>query len=325
MNINTLKNIIFFTVLILFETTKLYSQDSNNSKGYLSYFGNDSTNINLTHVPCHSADLKYNISGVIYNHDTIRINGNLYMFRSPQYDKTPDDRRIDFYFPRYDTLFLREERETGRLFRYYRDYFGTGETEKIICDMTLNVGDKIIYPTGSYWNCLAEDSLVVYSVDIINDIKVIRLRASYYDATFREGIFPDAFPLWQEPLFSGEIGPAQWSKLLCIHKDGEQVYVNQSEGCYGSNPWSINEMSQRSISVYPNIIYGFGTITIESLNRVYDVSILDMFGKITKINANQFDDKTWQIDILNNFVNGIYLIITQTENGVFYEKIIVHN
>lgn len=317
MKISTIKSAVIISILMIFGTTKLYSQDTNNSKGYLSYFGNDSTNINMTHVPCHSADLKYNISGVIYNRDTIRINGNLYMYRVPQENRTPDDRYIHFYFPRYDTLFLREEQETGRLYRYYRNYFGTGETEKMICDMSLNVGDKIIYPTGLNMDCLAEDSLVVYSVDIIDGIKEIRLLSSYYNLTFREGVFPNVFPLWQEPLYSDESEPSQISKLLCVHKDGEQVYVNQSYGCYGTNPWSVDEKEEEPFTINPNPTNSIVTISGENISKI---EVLNALGqKVSEIECCE-DEIT--IDFSSQ-PNGIYFLNITDKKGEKITKKVV--
>lgn len=321
MKTTLLKSIVLIAVFVLVGTTKLYSQNPNN-KGYLSYFGNDSTNINMTHVPCQSGDVMYNLSGVIYNHDTIRINGNLYMYRVPQNNKTPDDRRIDYYFPRYDTLFLREEQETGRLYRYYRDYFGMGEAEKLLCDMTLEVGDKFVMPDHF---CLGEDTVTVFQVSYTSGRKIIELVGYMTDYTFVEGLFPLDFPLWQEPIRSGEYGSADWSELLCVHKDGEQVYINSEYGCYGHNPWLVDETEEESFSLYPNIIHKSGIITINSSSGVVGVSIIDMLGKTEIIEANRLNDNTWNINLSADSKHGVYFIAVQTENGFKYEKVFVCN
>ena len=78
MKINTLKTTL--SVLLVLLSIAIQAQDSDTlSKDlYLSYFGNDSTTIHMTHVPCYSADYGLTLTGVIYTRDTIRINGNLY-------------------------------------------------------------------------------------------------------------------------------------------------------------------------------------------------------------------------------------------------------
>ena len=47
--------------------------------------------------------------------------------------------------------------------------------------------------------------------------------------------------------------------------------------------------------------------------------------KATMIDANKLNENVWQINIPNNSINGVFLIITQTKNSVFYEKIIIYN
>lgn len=314
---NTIKNVILIVVIMLVGPTKLYSQDTNNSKGYLSYFGNDSTNINIKSIPCHGADVWYIMAGVVYNEDTLRINGNLYYYRVPQGTTLSQDPRIDYYFPIYDTLFVREDITTGRLYRYYRDFLGTGESEKLICDMTLEVGDEFIVPTC---HPEIEESYTVVNVSYDNGLKTIRLFNGWYHTYFREGVFPTVSPLYIESgIHSNDIYE---SDLLCQHKDGEQVYVS-SDGCYGHKPWLVDDYAQETPSVFPNIVNISDAVTINSLNMISDVLLVDMFGRTATTSVCRVTDNIWQIIIPNGVRCGIYLIVIKTEKGVVYEKIIV--
>jgi len=296
MKISTIKSAVIITILLVFGTTKLYSQDTNNSKGYLSYFGNDSTNINIKSIPCHGADVWYIMAGVVYNEDTLRINGNLYYYRVPQGTTLSQDPRIDYYFPIYDTLFVREDITTGRLYRYYRDFLGTGESEKLICDMTLEVGDEFIVPTC---HPEIEESYTVVDVSYDNGLKTIRLFNGWYHTYFREGVFPTVSPLYIESgIHSNDIYE---SDLLCQHKDGEQVYVS-SDGCYGHKPWSVDEKEEEPFTINPNPTNSIVTISGENISKI---EVLNALGqKVSEIECCE-DEIT--IDISSQ-PNGIYFL-----------------
>lgn len=317
-----LKN--FLLVLLLFIGAG-FAQAQDNSKStkdlYLSYFGNDSTVINIEHAPCYSADLYLVLSGVIYTRDTVTINGNQYYYSTPKPLEAVFQPSYHYLFPRLDTLFLREERQTGRLYRYYRDYFGMGEAEKLICDMSLEEGDKIVYPHM----CLWEDTMVVSQVNYNNGIKTMRLYNGYYNTYFKEGIFPDMFPLWQEPLSDmygiGEDASATFIWLLCEYKDGVQVY-GSNNNCF-PNIWEVEEIEHKSVSIYPSIIKNNDIITIETSSHIKNVTITNLFGKTVETCKNIIDDNKWQINVNNKYEQGIYFVLVVTDNGMSYEKIIL--
>ena len=244
-----------FTKLVLLlslavaTNAKAQNPDKPTKDGYLSYFGNDSTNINIGYIPCEWYDYSNVMSGVIYSRDTIRINGKRYFYRVPQPAYLVSEPEYHYLFPRQDTLFLREERETGRLYRYYRNYFGTGETEKLISDMTLEVGDKFLYP---HFDCLREDSITVRRVSYDNGIKTIEFWEFYANITFHEGLFPTDFPLWQEPVEYGL--STDFSILLCEYKDGELVYGSPS-GCYDYH-YVDSDLAQQGGAVFVQAALG---------------------------------------------------------------------
>ena len=318
MKINTLKTIL--SVLLVLSSIAIQAQDITKSPKdlYLSYFGNDSTNLNVLLAPCHSADLYLLLSGVIFNKDTITINGKQYYYREPQPLESFSQPGYHFLFPRADTLFLREERETGRLYRYYRDYFGMGEVEKLICDMSIGIGEMFTVPSH---NCLEEVSVEVKSIDYNNGEKTIHL---YGNIDFVEGRFPEYFPLWQEPLsdmYLGEYQASQKIELLCVHKDGVQVYGVQDD-CFPSL-WGFEETDDNHLTIYPSVIKNNGVITIESTGYIKDITMIDMFGRIERINKTVIENNRWQIRFCNYCKKGLFFIIIQTEIGISYAKVLV--
>lgn len=311
----------WFLLVLLFIAGVIAKSQDNNKSGkdlYRSYFGNDSTSLNILLAPCYSADLFFVLSGTIYTNDTITINEKQYYYREPQPLESFSQPGYHYLFPRQDTLFVREERETGRLYRYYRDYFGMGETEKLICDMTLEVGDKF---TVLSHNCLQEVRVEVKSIDYNNGRKTIHL---YGNIDLIEGLFPENFPLWQEPLsdmYEGEYGFAQEIGLLCEYKDGVQVY-GSNNNCFPDTS-GIDEIEHKSVSIYPSIIKSDDIITIEASTPIKDVIITDVLGRQTAISKNRIIGNRWQISICNNSKYGVYFVLVITENGINYEKIMV--
>ena len=320
----TSKKSWFLLVLLFIAGVIAKSQD--NSKPtkdlYLSYFGNDSTNINIRYAPCCSADLYIVLSCVIYSSDTITIKGNRYYYSTPKPLDEISEPSYHYLFPRLDTLFLREERETGRLYRYYRDYFDMGEKEKLICDMSLEEGDELVYPS----ECLWENTLVVYQVSYNNGLKTIIVADEYHETVFKEGIFPSMFPLWQEPMrdmhWNVECASASYIWLLCEYKDGVQVYGYNND-CF-PDIWSVNETDNNQLIIYPNVIKNNDIITIENTVYIKDVTMTDVFGRTIEINKKVIDNNKWQIHFCGRYNPGIYLMKVEMGDGKEYtERIIV--
>lgn len=308
-----LKN--FLLVLLLFIGAG-FTQAQDNSKStkdlYLSYFGNDSTSINIAYVPCCSGDVAWTIVGIIYNRDTIRINDKSYLFSTPKsldYISNPEPH---YLFPRVDTLFLREERETGRLYRYYKDYFGMGEAEKLLSDMSLEEGDRFVLESG----CLYEQDVEVSLVEYNNGRKRIFLNGG--STIFREGNFPDEFPLWQEQFGINDIvecSASRRSTLLCEYKDGVQVYGFNND-CF-QNVSDVEEMNDNQVSVYPNPTNY--TITVSEKNLA-QVEIVNIMGQT--IISEKCDADEAKIDI-SSLASGVYMIKMRTKDGKEFSERIV--
>ena len=312
MKISTIKNAVLISILMILGTTKLYSQNSNNSKGYLSYFGNDSTNINIVSTPCYGGDVWYNMTCTLYSEDTIRVNGNLYYYKEPHGTVHPSHPKLDYYFPLYDTLFVREDIATGRLYRYYRDFLGTGESEKLVCDMTLEMGDVFMiytcHPEG-------EEPFTVVDINYNNDVKTIRLSNGWDVVYFTEGVLPRISPLYLEPgLWTNMVFE---SELLCEHKDGVQVYVNGQWGCYGSHPWNVDETEEEPFTINPNPTNSIVTISGENISKI---EVLNALGQ--KVSETECNDNEITIDISHQPAGIYFLNITDKKGEKITKKVV---
>lgn len=313
-NLSKIKWFVVFTLIVL--TIFASAQDiSKPAKDlYLSYFGNDSTSLNYKSIPCVGGDLWFLVSCTLYSDDTVRVNGNLYFFKPPQESIIPADPRIDYYFPRYDTLFLREDRTTGRLYRFYRNYFDEGEVEKVICDISLETGDTIPLP-----DCFGESQYIVREINYVNGLKKILLGNGWYNIRFNEGLLPDYYPFYYDE--TGYYFELSKTKLLCEHKDGVQVYGGAND-CF-PNLTNIEEIEDYDVLIYPNVVTNNDFLIIETSSHIKDVIITDMFSRTVGINKNVIDNNKWQISICQNLESGVYFIIVKTEKGSYYEKIIL--
>ena len=259
---------------------------------YESYFGTDSIRLNV---------LQYCIDWVttgymeINTADTVHINGNDYLHAIPR----------GFFFENAD-LYFREETSTGRLYRYFPMI---DEEEVLLCDMTLSVGDTFYHID---YLGMAHPS-VVESVSFENGKKVIRFALPYlpwHDAlTFREGIFPNNFPIGYLDYFDCE------NNLLCEYKDGEQVFENPEYNTCYIDETSVQEQDLQHVSLYPNPAKE--TVLIEGA-KAAEVQVYNALGQLVKTvqGTNEID--------LSGLVDGVYLLrITDAEGKVYTNKITI--
>ena len=248
-----MKNIRLYTLLALLLMTGGVTMKA---QEYESYFGADSTRLNV---------LQYCIDWVttgymeINTADTVHINGHDYLHATPR----------GFFFENAE-LYFREETSTGRLYRYFPMI---DEEEVLLCDMSLTVGDT--FYQISNWG-MAHPS-VVESVSFENGRKVIRFALPVYpwhDAlTFREGIFPNNFPIGYLDYFDCE------NNLLCEYKDGEQVFENPEYNTCYIDETSVQEQDLQHISLYPNPAKE--TVLIEGA-KAAEVQVYNVFGQLVK-------------------------------------------
>ena len=250
---------------------------------YESYFGTDSTRLNV---------LQYCIDWVSTGHmeintaDTVHVNGHDYLHATPR----------GFFFENAE-LYFREETSTGRLYRYFPMI---DEEEVLLCDMSLTVGDTFYHIDS--WG-MAHPS-VVESVSFENGKKVICFALPYlpwHDAlTFREGIFPNNFPIGYLDYFDCE------NNLLCEYKDGEQVFENPEYNTCYIDETSVQEQGQQQVSLCPNPAKG--KVIIEGIQPA-EVQVYNALGQLVKTvrGMNEID--------IEGFAEGVYLLRITDADG----------
>ena len=259
---------------------------------YESYFGTDSTRLNV---------LQYCIDWVttgymeINTADTVHVNGHDYLHATPR----------GFFFENAE-LYFREETSTGRLYRYFPMI---DEEEVLLCDMSLTVGDTFYHIDS--WG-MAHPS-VVESVSFENGKKVICFALPYlpwHDAlTFREGIFPNNFPIGYLDYFDCE------NNLLCEYKDGEQVFENPEYNTCYIDETSVQEQGQQQITIYPNPAKE--TMLIEGA-KASEVQLYNALGQVVKTVRG-----TNEIPVAD-LPQGVYLLrIADAEGKDYTNKIMI--
>lgn len=270
---------------------------------YQSFFGENTTKYSIAAIlTTHSTDYDpYWLGGgteyiVISRNDTISINGITY-YQGP------------------GTIFnngrayIREDTTLGRIYRYERGQ------EWLICDMSLSVGDTFWMPALYVVydpNC-APLPIVVDSVFYINGLKHILFKRICYfvllvghepsplpylwgetfhqkNIMFIEGIGPNFGPIgWDDHgcigscLDNGEAGDWPSPFLLCVHKDGELVFMSDERaGCWQHGPGGITEEENPlHFVLYPNPARNTINIRFEdSFPQQGTLYITDMAGRV---------------------------------------------
>ena len=285
---------------------------------YQSFFGNDSTRINI--YDSHIIDAAWTYVTSIYNSDTVNINGILY------YKTTGNP-----YDP-YTDIYYREDIETGRLYQYVERndiYVGDLTVEVLICDMSLNVGDTFHFPheldyDTNYYNHDWEPIIgTVTDVRYENGKKIIEFDDAWFDInalslTFTEGVFPVIVP---------DYNLGTYNELLCQFKDGEQTYHNSGyEECYYD--WiSVEEIESKNITITPTVFSSIETLSIKSDSgiSIKGAKMIDMLGRNVNVSINITGEFSCEMSLNQNCNSGIYLIIVETEKGVCYEKVVLRD
>ena len=298
--------------LILFLIITVGSLKAQNDSTYLyqSFFGNDSTRLNI--YDSHIIDAVHTFVIYIYNSDTVNINGTSYY-------KTNGG---DYY---YSYLYYREDVETGRLYQYVEEY----GTEVLICDMSLNIGDTFHFQTKEdldtiHYNPYWEPALgVVTDVRYEDGKKIIEFNKELYwfgfppdgvSVTFTEGEFPIVIPT---------VGLFEYNELLCQFKDGKQTYHNPDYDECSYNITSVEEIESNNLTITPTVFFNSETLFIKSDSEIKGVKMIDMLGSKVNVSINLTDDFSCEMSLNQNCNSGIYLIIVETEKGVCYEKVVV--
>lgn len=305
-----MKKIIF--VLLMLIAARVSGQNDS-TYVYQSFFGKDSTTVNLYTV---IIDGDWNLTFTLYNSDTITMNNHLYYYVEPkQIESVPG---YDTYNYSDETIYFREDRQNGRLYLYVKNNYV--EKEILLCDMSLNVGDTFTMPEFPY-------EIEVQNIRVEDESKIIEFgefnsQELYVDnLMFNEGVFPMVIPALSETTFV---------ELICQHKDGELLYENpelalRHKNCLMETYLSTEEIKVGNLMITPTFFSSNETISIESDFEIREVKMIDMLGREIKVSINPTDDFTSQISLNQKCNSGIYLIIVETEKEVYYEKVVLRD
>ena len=193
----------------------------------------------------------------------------------------------------------------------------------MIYDFSLTVEDIFIFPP---WQWISDSSIYLTVIDIdtveINNIKrrqfTMGLNDTGYEiCKFIEGIGNNLgllFDINMRCVTGGGHG-----KLLCYEHNGELQYMaDDITNC--SNPFAgLDDISleDNSITLYPNPTNT--EVNISSENIINSIEIYNSLGQSVYYSVVNSMEKT--IDI-SSFVNGVYILGVNTENGVIRKKII---
>ena len=283
------------------------------AQGYQSYFGADSTLLNVHIVGIDSYETALL---TINSTDSVLINDHVYLMGNPLGSLSAinfgNHGDFEFYF--------REDTNTGRLYRYIPSI----DEELLLCDMSLSVGDTFSFPTT--WGV---NQSIVDQISYINGKKVIYFEDdAFYNSvgiddtdrtTFIEGTFPNCFPLgFYDNYF------LCFFYLLCESKDGEQVFDHPYfESCFISY-YDVNEKSDSSTKIYPTSACFTENIRVETSEPILDVILYDLCGREVPICRFEETPCHWKLSVQSG-ASGVYIIRITTTKGISYEKIVIRN
>lgn len=226
--------------------------------------------------------------------------------------------------------FLREERETGRL--YYRNkldgkFYNELSAEVIVSDMSLEVEDRI--PLAGNRHIWHYDNNTEYEiVDSIyyqNDLKHIRTKMYFNNSyvnkdtlTFIEGIGSNIGPmLGYDGVHARSVG------LACYHKDGDityfpQDYFSQNKECVKFTPDGFE-----SPAIKMEYIISKNEISILfPINYTGDIFIYNSMGHLI---SHSIVSEASQCDIRIKTIPGVYFLRLQEKKGRASTKKIMIN
>lgn len=299
----------------------------NAQTGYQSFFGDSSTTYHVfTSMTCYTHDQGILGCGDTYKHsityqDTAIFNDTVYY-------------RVLEYRNSCHSMYIREDTNTGRLYRYFPNL----NKEFLTCDMSLNVGDTFQLPVYSdyfrfpeyfYWEEGAK--LVVDSIVYINNKKIIYFPyirntvygSAYYDGSFEkfgirplfiEGIGPTYSPFGQALPYSDE----DLNVMLCVDKNDTLAFMlNEQLGCF-QFAVNIKEIENAKIHIFPNPTNDYINLSIDNLPDISgEILILDIIGHV--VYRKTIDDNTTKVNVAP-FAQGVYTLVFSSKKGKLVSK-----
>ena len=227
----------------------------------------------------------------------------------------------------WEHYYIREDTTLGQLYRFDMQT----DTEYLICDMSLEVGDTFVFPRKPDAGTMSISG-VVDSVVYLNGKKTILFRTDmasnnpcncpislYFESAaddeipfmFIEGIGPNYTPFgWTDnPTWECEggyfvyvYGSWTWNisypLLLCVHKNGELVYMADERAGCSQSILSVKEEESYKWTIYPNPAHNSLNIKFENMPMQKGMLyITDMMGRV--VYSQTTDDSHLRVNIKN--------------------------
>jgi len=215
-----------------------------------------------------------------------------------------------------NSILLREDTTIGQV--WYRTYNSIDTSDHLIIDMSLGIGDTMIYDSGSPWN--DPDTIIVDTVYYSNGRKHIEFdypqnMGPYIPMTMIEGVGLNTGMSKSSFMFLDK------SFLLCAKKDLQSTFEHNIEpliGFQGCNSaiLNVNVLDPFSLKLYPNP--GVNQVTIDTKMQIQRVSVYSMMGQL----VTSTDSKTLNVYDLKN---GTYIIFICTNQTEIHRRLVINH
>jgi len=300
---------------------------SKDSTGYMPFFPDGPITYNIAYlVNCYVADYDPGYLGCVYT-ESITGPDTTVVVKGKEYK----------VFEQYFDIYVREDVVTGKIFRYYPGL----DTEVVVCDMSLSVGDTFRMPdvmdklgggNNYYWNYYYQETNIPTIVDSVVNVdgrKVIYLKPLNESLYFGELFFPELYPNLR---FIEGIGPTYgpfgyinrgagaMNMLLCVHYGESLIYMNNPIlGCdqFGTG---IPEYPESVLRLYPNPANQMLNVELDGMENPQGViTVMDMAGVV--VHAQECYSMVTQLDV-SRLKSGIYVVVFRNGNGKIVKKFV---
>ena len=253
-------------------------------------------------------------------------------YRFKRYALTDEDTIIDnetykkLYFYKnveFDTAtatYIGALRENSQKQVFYKGMYGTMELNEMIYDFSLSVGDT--FSGGSLNMDYPYIRLEVTNIDTINYNGIERRRFTILTTgSSTPTIWLEGIGNLEGLFFPYHTNTADfWGNTRCYIHNGELLYSYYTHGgndCITPLMGVESIIEDNSITIYPNPTNS--EVNISSENIINSIEIYNSLGQRVYYSVVNSMEKV--IDI-SSFVNGVYILGVNTENGVIRKKII---
>ena len=194
-------------------------------------------------------------------------------------------------------------------------FYRAGETNKMIYDFSLSVGDTLFvsdYPDFIF---------TVENIDTINYYGIQRREFTILTNGLMAAIWIEGIGNYEGIYYPFHTNTAEdWGNTRCYIYNGDLLYSNYSHGgndCITPLMGIENISEDISINIYPNPTSKEVNISSESF--INSIEVFNSLGQ--KVYQNNLKAKEKTLDI-NSFSKGIYIIGVNTDKGYIRKKLI---